>query len=47
MLVFGIKIENIYVMKFINDNKVNYISEHNLPHNIPNPSKKTKNVNIH
>ena len=34
-------------MNFFHGNKVNDISEYNLPHDILNPSKCTKNINFH
>ena len=51
--MFERKLDNIYDTKILNDmdsihdNKVNNIAECNLPHVILNPSKCTKNVNIH
>ena len=35
------------IMNRIYDNKVNNIAQCNLLHNIINPSKRTKNINIH
>ena len=51
--VFESKTENIYEMKsqndmkLIHDNNVNNIAACNLIHDIPNPSKRTKHLNIY
>ena len=34
-------------MNIIHDNKVKNIAEYNLPYDILNPSKRTKNINNH
>ena len=47
MSEFESKIENINNLNLINDNKVKNKSEWNLLHDILNPSKLTKNINIH
>ena len=40
-------IKRLDIMNRIYDNKVNNIAQCNLLHNIINPSKRTKNINIH